>query len=94
MEQIDLAALDQATVGTSQYQVASLALNWESKTTVTVLLGPGGFRKTVQYVDPQATTMMKSLNKTDLSVKSLHRRILEQLIADGQIVGVISGLPD
>jgi hypothetical protein len=38
--------------------------------------------------------MMISLNKVNLSVKSLHRRVIEQLINDGKLDGTISGSPD
>jgi hypothetical protein len=38
---------------------------------------------------------MIALNKVNLSTKSLHRRIIEQLQADGLLgTGTISGAPD
>ena len=37
---------------------------------------------------------MKALNKADLSVKSLHRRVLERLIADSFLPGLVSGSPE
>ena len=42
----------------------------------------------------EATNLMIALNTANLSVKSLQRRILERLIADGVKVGTISGDPD
>lgn len=94
MEQFDLTIPDQVNAGTSIYRIASVALNWENKTMTIVLTAPGGFRKTIQYVDPQATTMMRAINKANLSTKSLHKRLLEQLATDGELIGAISGLPD
>jgi hypothetical protein len=47
------------------------------------------------YDGATAATMIQQLNKANLSVKSLERRILERLAADGVLAaGTISGTPD
>jgi hypothetical protein len=47
-----------------------------------------------QYYGAEAESMLKVLNTANLTVKSLHKRVLERLIADGVIEGSISGTPD
>lgn len=54
---------------------------------------------TCLYSDTDTTTiaddLIKQLNKVNLSVKSLERRLLERCQLDGKIgAGVISGAPD
>ena len=77
----------------TEYSVASLTLNWEGQRIDIVLVEPGGQRYTKSYTGATATTLMVALNKLDLSVKSLQRRILERLAADGFLPGTISGTP-
>lgn len=80
---------------TSNLMVVQLGLDWEAamihigvKNTVT------GYRQHFDYTGSTATNLMVALNKANLSTKSLQRRILEQLVADGKLVGTISGTPD
>lgn len=43
----------------------------------------------------EATKMMRSLNTANNSTKSMHKRILEKLSADGKIpAGTVTGAPD
>ncbi|KKM14920.1 hypothetical protein LCGC14_1701240 [marine sediment metagenome] len=94
-EQVDLATVDQAQAGTLTYRVAQLTLDWEHGRIVIRLVGDNGERKEVVFGDADnARSMMRALNKADLSAKSLHRRIIEKLISDGHLVGSISGAPD
>ena len=55
-------------------------------------------RTTHTYLDSQgepATVMMTALNKADLTVNSLQKRILEQLVSDGKLApGTVTGTPD
>lgn len=81
-------------VVTSDYRVIYLALDWENKLIVIRLRGTNGEHKSVMYEEAIATTLMTALNKADLSVKSLHKRILERIIADGFLAGTITGVPD
>ena len=94
-EQVDLTAPDQVQAGTSTYSVTQLVLDWEQGRIVIKLVGDNGERKEVVFGDADnARAMMRALNKMDLSTVSLHRRIMERLIADGHLVGSISGVPD
>lgn len=81
-------------VRTTDYRVIYLALDWANALIVIHLRGTNGERKEHRYIGSTATALMTQLNKLDLTVKSLHRRILERLIADGAIAGSISGSPD
>lgn len=47
-----------------------------------------------QYTGKQASNMIKSLNTANLTTKSMHKRILEKLSADGVIPGTVTGTPD
>jgi hypothetical protein len=76
------------------YRVDSLLLNWGGAYIRVGLIGPNGEAATREYSGPQATTLMIALNKANLSTTSLHKRILNQLIADGLLAGVIGGSPD
>jgi hypothetical protein len=42
----------------------------------------------------KALNLMIALNKANLTVKSLQRRVLEQLAADGLLAGSVTGTPD
>ena len=46
------------------------------------------------YEGQIALNLMIALNKANLSLKSLERRIIEKLIADGKLAGAIVGVPD
>lgn len=87
MEELNL------TTPVSKYRVARLLLDWEGQG-IQIGLYENGIFQTFGYFGAEATQLMTALNKADLSVKSLHRRILEKLIADGKISGTISGAPD
>ena len=94
-EQVDLTVPDQARAGTSTYSVAQLTLDWEHGRIVVRLVGDNGERKEVVFGDADnARAMMRALNTMDLSVVSLHRRIMVKLINDGYLAGIISGAPD
>lgn len=41
-----------------------------------------------------AHNLLVALNKANLTIKSLHKRVMEQLITDGVIAGSITGTPD
>ena len=94
-ERVDLTTVDQAQGGTVVYSVAQLVLDWERGRIVVRLVGDNNVRKEVVLGDAEnARSMMRSLNKANLSVKSLHRRIMEELITRGYLAGSISGTPD
>jgi hypothetical protein len=79
---------------TTDYRVIYLLLDWERATIVIHLRGTNGERKEARYDGAEATALMVALNKANLTIKSLQRRILERLIADGKIDGTVSGSPD
>lgn len=81
-------------VTTTDYRVMVLTLNVEGAEIVIVLRGTNGERKEARYNGPQATSLIVALNKANLSIKSLQRRVLEQLVADGKLSGAVSGTPD
>ena len=59
------------------------------------LVGDNGEVKEISYNENNgALALMITLNKVDLSAKSLHKRLLEKLIADGHLAGTVSGIPD
>ena len=97
MEQINLTSpesypLPVSTV--SNWKVVELLLQWNAAHICIVLSGPANERREVNYNGDVATSLMVALNKANLSVKSLHKRILEYLVADGKIAGTIIGTVD
>lgn len=63
-----------------------------------VLKGDSGERFEGTWSDAageNATTLMRALNKANLSTKSLQRRVIEQGVADGKWPALtINGVPD
>lgn len=47
-----------------------------------------------RYTGDEAVDLMKFLNTANLTVKSMHKRILEKLSADGVLPGTVVGAPD
>lgn len=80
------------------YKVWSLYLGRGEGIIRIVVEDNNGERTTHVYADapgtPVATDLMIALNKANLTIKSLQRRVLEKLSADGRIVGTVSGTPD
>lgn len=94
-EQVDLTTPDQVRAGTSTYKVARLTLDFGNGYIYISLIGANGEEKTVTYErSAGGPALMRSLNRPGMQTKSLHRRIMEKLIADGHLVGSISGMPD
>lgn len=91
-------------VTTSTYRLVGLFLDWERTTIIIRLRGANGETKQFTYGgnDPstpsaektKALNLMLALNKANLSIKSLQRRVLEQLVTDGFLAGSITGTPD
>lgn len=76
------------------YQVVYLGLDWEDAQIAIKLRDTNGKKIGHNYRGATALTLMRALNTANLSLKSLHRRVLERLVADGVIGGTISGVPD
>lgn len=79
---------------TTDYRVVFLQLAFEHALIVIHVRGSNGERKDFRYEGQIAVDLMVALNKANLSLKSLQRRILERLSADGKLVGSVSGAPD
>ena len=47
-----------------------------------------------QYTGKAAVNMIKQLNTANMSTKSMQKRILEKLSADGLLPGTVQGTPD
>ncbi len=95
MEQLSLTQSQVVpAVTTTFYRVMQLTLNWELRFISIVLRGENGERLGFSYEGDVAETLMIALNKMDLSVQSMHKRILNRLIADGKIGGTVTGSPD
>ena len=58
-----------------------------------VLVTNAGKRLTHSYGPPTGLTLLRALNKADLSTRSLQQRILDRLVADGVLVGKVEGNP-
>jgi len=97
MEQVDLTTPEiwpAPPPATSLWKVDGLFLNWSGQRIIVTLMGQNGEKKHVEYEGQMAITFMVALNKANLSTKSLQRRILERLMADGHLLGTISGTVD
>ena len=80
---------------TSTLRVRSVILAWDERYITIVLRDNNNVESVYNYHDTAATNLMIALNKANLSVKSLHKRILEQLVLDGKLAsGSVSGSPD
>jgi len=93
MEQIDLSTpITQPSI--TNYRLNKLDLRWLDQHIRIELVADSGEVIEHSYDGDIARNLMIALNKMDLSVKSLQRRVMEKLIADGIISGAISGAPD
>lgn len=93
-EQVDLTFPVLPKGGTNFWRVDVLRLFRIAQRVDIVLMGENGETLSHTYTGAEATSLMISLNKANLSIKSLHRRIMEKLIADGILQGSISGIVD
>ncbi len=99
MEQIDLTTVKQVVQGssivsTTYFKVTAIMFDWDSLTLIIRLRGANGVSQSESYTGVNATTFIQALNKATFTVKSMHRQIIERLVADGRLAGTISGLPD
>ena len=76
------------------YCVDRVDLNWRDTVIHIELRGTNNEKLEYEYRGEVATNLMLGLNTANLSVKSLHRRILERLVADGVLDGIVSGSPN
>jgi len=93
MEQIDLTTpITQPAI--TNYRLNKLDLRWLDQHIRIELVADSGEVIEHSYDGDIARNLMIALNKMDLSVKSLQRRVMEKLIADGVLAGTITGIPD
>jgi hypothetical protein len=99
-EEITFSQPIQADPGASRFRVSFLGLDWENAA-ITIKLrewnGTAFLGRLVHltYDGPVATTMMRGLNKANLTTQSLHQRVIERLITDGKLpAGTQTGAPD
>lgn len=78
----------------TDYRVTGLSLNFGGQKITIQLTGTNGETLQHSIVGSTAIDLMVALNKANLATKSLQRRVLERLVADGVLAGTISGSPD
>ena len=93
-EKIDLGSPAQAKPGTVSWRPFLININWDAETIKIGFRGDNEEYTSIAYEGATAIALMAALNKADLGVKSLHRRIMERVISDGLLSGTISGTPD
>lgn len=94
-EQVDLSA-PVAKPSTANYRVSYLNLDVDNLRISVFLTANNG--ETLQKVYdattvPTGATLLTALNRGNFSVNSLIKAIYNRLIADGILVGTISGVP-
>ena len=78
----------------STYKIIELRMNWPNGEIDATLADELGKTISCQYRGAEATALMLTLNTANLSVKSLHKRTIEKLQADGKLpAGTITGTP-
>lgn len=92
-EQLDLTtAIVPAT--RTNYKVQALYLDWAAQVIRIDLLGSDGVAAGALYTGTEAVNLMTTLNTANLSIQSLHKRILNKLVTDGKLpAGTVSGTP-
>jgi len=77
------------------YRVKQVLFDWENASIKINVADASGVKVTALYSGPVATTLMNQLNTVNLSTNSLHKRIMERLVADGKLpAGTVTGTPD
>jgi hypothetical protein len=91
-ERIVLTTPKPQPVQVTGYTISALLLKVEPTAQIVVTLkGEDGMYREEVYEGAIATTLIRQLNKTDLSTRSLNQRIFDRLIADGRILGMVAG---
>ena len=82
-------------ISISSYTIQYILFDWEHAKIIVVLKDQTGIESKYQYDGAPATALMVALNKANLSTSSLHKRVLQQLVADGKLTGgTVTGTPD
>lgn len=93
-EKLDLTTPEVVSKITVSYRVAFIQLDWELKKIIIYIRSDLGERRAIIYEGQQAVDYMRILNKSNFSINSMHKRILQKLSLDGELVGTVSGVPD
>ncbi len=92
-EQLDLTAPIVPPSRTT-YAIKSLVLDWNAQVIQVRLMGSDGVEVLAEYGGTTAVSLMTVLNTANLSILSLHKRILQKLVTDGKLpAGTVSGTP-
>jgi hypothetical protein len=79
---------------TTTYTVRRIVLAWDEQLIQITLRDNNNDQITHVYQGSAATALMVALNKANLTIKSLQRRVIEQLVADGKLpAGSVTGSP-
>jgi hypothetical protein len=76
------------------WHVARLTLDWDANTVIVQLKGNNGEDLAKSYdatTNPTGAVLMVGLNKANLTTRSLNQRIFDRLVADGVVVGAVTG---
>ena len=109
-EKLVLTVAEQIAAPTTEYSVSHISLNngWDlgpsgvavkniaSASVNVIMIGQNNTFRSIMLANGQAAIdMIKALNKANLTIKSLEKRVLEAVIAfDAKYAGNISGAPD
>ena len=73
--------------------VRSIYFSW-NRQEIIIVIGDKSIEERISYNGQEAANLMIALNKADLSITSLQKRILERLVTDGYLSGTVVGSPD
>jgi acyl-CoA thioesterase FadM len=93
VEQIDLTT-PIVTPSITYYKIMRLTLDIEGQGIIIDLKSSTGQYLQVAYNGVEATTLMVAMNKMNFTTVSMQKKILQKLIADGKLLGTISGTPE
>ena len=101
MEELALTAPVTVSTTTSKYRVITVTFGMEMTmppaepgAVLIELKDNNDASSSYQYTGDTAIDMIKWLNTANLTVKSMQKRILERLSADGYLPGTVVGTPD
>lgn len=88
-------AQERVNLPSGPVSLKALSLDYEAEAVTIRFVTPGG-AQIVSYgpnTIPTGATLLRGLNKADLSSVSLERRVYQRLIDDGYLTGTITGTP-
>ena len=76
------------------YAIAAIVLQRDTQEVHIHLLGTNGEHLHHSYSGIVAIALIEELNTANMAIASLEKRILLRLVADGVLIGTISGSPN